>query len=123
MTIPRKRFRITNLKLKEISTVDNPAQVGAIAVLMKRAASEITAIYKNAVAVAAGEKPTFSVTDYEDGMFARAAELAREMQCTPEQALAKCLTTDPALRNFAYASEVARAAAYGAEVRKRHPAA
>lgn len=123
MPLPHKRFVVRNLKLKEISSVDNPAQVGAVAVLMKRAESEVTDILKNASAVAAGQAPTFSVSDYEDAMDVRSAELAKAMNCTREQAFAKCLTTDPTLRTLAHASEVARASAYGAEVRKRHIAA
>jgi hypothetical protein len=103
--------------------VDNPAQVGAVAVLMKRAEGEFADIRKNAAAVAAGEKPIYGVTQYEDAMFARAGELAKGLNCSPEQAFSKCLTTDHDLRELAYASEVARATAYGAEVRKRHAAA
>lgn len=141
MTIPRKRHRITNLRLREISSVDRPAQIGAVSVLVKRAEGEdpmksldmhnatgeadvtTTNIRKNAAAVAAGGDPAFTVTQYEDAMFARAAELSKELGCTPEQALAKSLSSDPALRDFAAASEVARCGAYATEVRKRHAAA
>lgn len=124
MTIPKKRFRVGNLRLREISSVDRPAQVGAVSVLVKRAGEDdvTTDIRKNAAAVATGGDPAFTVTQYEDAMFARAAELSKEMACTPEQALAKCLSSDPALRDFAHASEVARAGAYAVEVRKRHSA-
>ena len=126
MTIPKKRHRVTKLSLREISSVDRPAQVGAVSVLIKRAEGEIdvtTDIRKNAAAVATGGDPAFTVTQYEDAMFARAAELSKEMGCTPEQALAKCLSSDPALRDFAHASEVARCGAYATEVRKRHATA
>lgn len=125
MTIPTKRRRVTNLRLREISTVDWPAQIGARAVLIKRAGEEdmTTDIRKNAAAVATGGEPVFTVTQYEDAMFARAAELAKELGCTPEQALSKRLSSDPELRDFAAASEVARSAAYATEVRKRHAAA
>lgn len=123
MTLPKKRHIIRNLKIKEISSVDNPAQIGATAVLMKRAESEVTDILKNASAVAAGQTPTFNVSDYEDAMEVRSAELAKDMRCTREQAFAKCLTTDPALRTLAHAAEIARVNAYGTEVRKRHTAA
>src|SRR3546814_4528570 len=61
------------------------SQVGATAVLIKRADGDLTEIRKNAAAVAAGEQPKFGVADYEDAMFACAAELAKDMQCTPEQ--------------------------------------
>lgn len=40
MTIPTKRRRVTNLRLREISTVDRPAQIGAVAVLIKRQGEE-----------------------------------------------------------------------------------
>lgn len=123
MTLPKKRHIIHNLKIKEISTVDHPAQVGATAVLIKRAESEVIDIRKNAAAVAAGEQPKFGVADYEDAMFARAGVLAKDLNCSPEQALAKCLSTDHDLRELAHASEVARYSAYGNTVRKRHTAA
>ncbi|WP_326525573.1 hypothetical protein [Sphingomonas sp.] len=126
MTTPKKRFRVGNLRLREISSVDRPAQVGAVSVLMKRAGEDdvtTTDIRKNAAAVATGSNPAFTVTQYEDAMFARAADLSAELGCTPEQALAKCLSSDPALRDFAHASEVARCGAYATEVRKRHTAA
>ncbi len=124
MSLPaRKRHRVHNLKLAEISSVDRPAQVGAVSVLMKSAgATDVTTIdiRKNAAAVVDGADPAFGVPDYEDAMFARAAELGKERGCTPEQALSKCLTTDTALRDLAYASEVARCGAYAVEVTKRH---
>src|SRR3546814_1448859 len=123
MTIPQKRHIVSNLKIKEISSVDNPAQVGVTAVLIKRADGDLTEIRKNAAAVAAGEQPKFGVADYEDAMFACAAELAKDMQCTPEQALLKGLPTDPALRDLAHASAVARVRASADEVRKRQAAA
>lgn len=139
MTIPIKRHRVTNLRLREISSVDRPAQIGAVSVLVKRAEGEdamrsldmhntgeadvTTNIRKNAAAVATGGEPAFTVTQYEDAMFARAAELGKELGCTPEQALAKRLSSDPELRDFAHASEVARCGAYATEVRKRHAAA
>ena len=121
-----KRHRISNLKLREISSVDRPAQVGAVSVLMKRKGEDdmtTTDIRKNAAAVVAGGDAAFTVTQYEDAMFARADELGLQHRCTPEQALAKCLSSDPALRDLAHASEVARAGAYAVEVRKRNAAA
>lgn len=53
----------------------------------------------------------------------RSAELAKGINCSPEQAFAKCLTTDQTLRDLAHASEVARVGAYGAEIRKQYKAA
>jgi hypothetical protein len=127
MTIPKKCHVICDLKLREISSVDRPAQVGAVSVLMKRGKGEAevstTDIRKNAAAVATGGDPAFTVTEFEDAMFDRAVELGRLLGCTPEQALAKGLSSDPAMRDFAHASEVARASAYAIEVHKRHAAA
>lgn len=117
---PQKRHRITNLKLNEISTVDRPAQVGAVAVLMKRAddGPEVD-IRKNAAAVAGGAAPDFTYLQYEDAMLLRAEELGREQRTTPEQALAKGLSTDRTLMDLAHACEVARCGAYAVEVWKR----
>ena len=121
MSLEATRKRITNLQIKEISSVDRPAQHGAIAVLMKRA-DEREDILKNAAAVVtSGSKPTYSVADYEDAMFARAGEIATAQGCTPEQAFAKCLSTDTALRTLAHACEYARHSAHVADVRKRQP--
>jgi hypothetical protein len=123
MTVLNKRFRVSNLRLREISTVDRPAQIGAVAVLMKSAGENDvtdTDIRKNAAAIAAGGEPAYGVDDYEDAMLARAAELGAELKCSPEQALSKCITTDAALRDLACATEAARWGAYAAEVKKRH---
>ena len=120
MTIPRKRHRVSNLRLAEISTVDRPAQVGAVSVLIKSAGDSDMIqvdIRKNAAAVAHGEKPMFTNEQFEDAMFARADELAQQYNISPEQALAKNLATDPELRDLAHASEIARYNAYAAQVR------
>ena len=127
MTIKKKHI-VTNLRLSEISSVDRPAQVGAVSVLIKRAGEvEVTDanIRKNAAAVAGGAKPEHTVTDFEDAMQRRAEELAKDYGCTPEQALSKGMFTnrDRVLLDLAHASEVARVAAYGVEVAKRHRAA
>lgn len=120
MSATLKRQVITNLKLSEISSVDNPAQVGARAVLMKRADGADVEIHKNAAAVAGGGAPAFGVADYEDAMFRRADELALAQGITPEQALAKNLSSDRSLMDLAHAAEVARCSAYAVEVRKRY---
>lgn len=118
MTIPARRQLVSNLKLREISSVDHPAQVGATAVLMKRADGADVEILKNAAAVAGGGAPVFGVADYEDAMLRRADELALSQRVTPEQALAKNLSTDRSLMDLAHASAVARCSAYAVEVRK-----
>ena len=118
MTITKKH-RVTNLKLMEISSVDKPAQVGAVSVLLKSESGDRVAIRKNAADVAGGGSPSYAVDQYEDAMLVRAAELAKAAGLTPEQALAKGLSTDPELMDLAHAGEVARVAAYGQHVRKR----
>lgn len=120
MSTSQKRFRISNLKLSEISSVDHPAQAGAVAVLIKRADGDAVAIRKDAGSVAAGSEPAFALIDYEDAMLDRAAELAVYHRITPEQALSKHLTTDLELRDLAFACEVARCKDYGNQVRTRH---
>lgn len=120
MTIPQKRHRISNLSLREISSVDKPAQEGATVVLMKRADDAFSDIRKNAADVAAGATPAYGVEAFEDAMFSRAEALGREQGITMEQALLKHLTQDRELMDLAHASEVARVAAYGAEVSKRY---
>lgn len=120
MTIAVRRQVVSNLELSEISSVDHPAQVGAMAVLMKRAEGADVEIRKNAAAVAGGGAPAFGVADYEDAMLRRADELARTQKVTPEQALAKNLSTDRSLMDLAHASVVARCSAYAVEVRKRY---
>ena len=120
MSATLKRQVITNLKLREISSVDNPAQVGARAVFMKRGEGADVEIRKNAAAVAGGGAPAYGVADYEDAMFRRADELALAQRVTPEQALAKNLSSDRSLMDLAHASEVARCSAYAVEVRKRY---
>jgi hypothetical protein len=119
---PIKRHRVSNLKLAEVSSVDHPAQLGARAVLIKSAGEAPmtdTEIRKNASAVAAGAQPAYSVDAFEDSMLRRADELALRQNVTPEQALAKNLSSDRQLMDLAHAAQVARCAAYGVEVRKR----
>ena len=116
---PSKKHRVSNLKLMEISSVDKPAQTGAVSVLLKSQDGGRVAIRKNAADVAGGAKPAFGVDQYEDAMLARAGELAKEQGTSPEQALAKGLSADRELMDLAHAGEVARAAAYGDHSRKR----
>ncbi|MGU3389838.1 hypothetical protein [Sphingomonas sp. M1A8_2b] len=126
MTHASKRFRVTNLKLREISTVDHPAQAGALAVLIKSAgALSMTDIdiRKNAAAVAKGEPATFTRLQYEDALLKRAEELADKQGVTPEQALSANLTTDSTIRDLTNAYEVANAAEYGSTIRKRYAGA
>lgn len=119
MPAPEKHI-IRNLRLDEISTVDRPAQIGARAVLIKRADGADVDIRKSAAAVVDGGKAEFSVLQYEDAMLRRAEELGKDQRVSPEQALAKNLTSDRELKDLAFACEVARADAYGVGIRKRY---
>lgn len=86
--IPIKRHRVSNLKLAEISSVDNPAQIGARAVLIKSAGDALMTdieIRKNASAVASGAQPAYSANTFEDAMLRRAEELSVRQNVTPEQ--------------------------------------
>lgn len=109
-----KRYVIRSARLDEISTVDRPAQQGAVAVIMKSATRPAgTAIRKNAADVwDSGSKPAFSVADYEDEIMKRAGEIAEARNLTNESALAKYLPTDTTLRQLAGAMEEARVNAY-----------
>lgn len=119
MTIVPKRHRITDLKLREISSVDRPAQEGATMVLMKRASGTPEDVRKSAASVAAGGSPAFSAGAYETALLARAEVLGRELGISKEQALYKNLARDRELMDLAHACEVARIGAYSQEVRKR----
>lgn len=123
MNTPIKRHRVSNLRLSEISSVDRPAQVGAVSVLIKSAGvvevSDVE-IRKSAAAVVAGSEAKHTCGEYEGAMLRRADELAAYHRISPEQALLKGLGEDVELRNLAHASEVARASEYGSAVRKRH---
>lgn len=123
MNPPIKRHRVSNLRLREISSVDRPAQVGAVSVLIKSAGvSEVSdvEIRKSAASVAEGGELKHTCGEYEGAMLRRADELAAYHRISPEQALLKGLAEDLDLRNLAHASEVARASEYGLTVRKRH---
>lgn len=112
MITTQKRMRVANLRLNEISSVDRPAQTGAVAVLLKRADGEsnadFVAIVKSAQAVERGEQPTYSESQYEAAMLDHAEQLARDNRTTPEQALARGLSTDRMMRSLARGVEVAR---------------
>ncbi len=120
------KYIIRNLRLREISTVDWPAQIGATAVLIKtKEGTTMTydTILKSAGAVCRGEGPAHSRDDYEAALLKRADVLAKEQGVTPEQALSRNLTTDTELRDLGSAYEAANAAAYGTAIRKRQAAA
>ena len=81
--------------------------------IMKSASHpEGVAIRKNAAEVwDNGEKPKFSVHEYEDELMKRAEEIAEARNLTNEAALAKYLPIDSTLRALAGAMEEARMSA------------
>lgn len=80
-----KKVIIRDLTVREVSTVDRPAQRGAVAVITKRAGSDIC---KNAAEVARGEaEPLFDASDYRDAIMTRAEELGKEHGCSVGDAL------------------------------------
>jgi hypothetical protein len=110
----QKRFIIKDMQLNEISSVDRPAQAGAICVLIKSANGGVESkevsfatIHKSADAVAEGGKPAYPRTAYEDAMLLRAEELAIFHRTTPELALATHFRSDEALRVLARAADAA----------------
>lgn len=122
----QKRFNIKAMRLDEISSVDRPAQTGAVCVLIKSANGGVeskevsyTTIRKNADSVSEGGKPDYPTAAYEDAMFLRAEELARQEGISKEQALAKHHGSDEALRVLARAAEVATYNAYAARTQGR----
>jgi hypothetical protein len=110
----QKRYIVSRLRLAEISTVDRPAQTGAVCVLIKSAAGpgmqeevSFDTIRKSAEAVVEGAKPVYPRTAFEDAMLLRAEELAVAHRTTPEQALATHLRSDDTLRVLAGAADSA----------------
>jgi hypothetical protein len=100
-----QRRIIKEMTVSEISTVDRPAQKGAVAVILK---SEGAAIRKNAGEVAAGmAKPLFKATDYQSAILDRAAELGKEQGITPEQALMRNIGHDQVLGELSRAERAA----------------
>lgn len=118
----QKKMIIRDMTVTEISTVDTPAQKGAVAVIIKSASAD-AAIRKNAAAVSEGEAaPVHTVVEYEEAMLRRAAELAKERGVTPERALAEGLTTDDTLRALSRAVYAARHVQARVEIAKRNAA-
>jgi len=107
MTLPKKQI-VRSMTVDEISTVDRPAQKGAVAVLLKSAGA---ALRKNASEVAAGAaEPLFKAAEYADAIMARAGEIAVEKGITPGQALLDHSGSDPVLIELACAERSAEVA-------------
>lgn len=107
MTLPKKMI-IRDMTVTEISTVDVPAQKGAVAVLLK---GEGVALRKNAAEVAQGRaEPLYKAAEYGDAMLVRAGEIAAQTGITPGQALLDHSGTDPVLIELACAERCAEIA-------------
>lgn len=104
MTLP-KRMIVRDMTVNEVSTVDVPAQRGAVAVIVKSHAVDIR---KNASDVAAGRAaPLYKAAEYGDAMIARSVELAKQHGGTPESALFRHCCTDPELIELSKAERAA----------------
>jgi hypothetical protein len=108
MSTATKKQIIRDMTVTEVSTVDRPAQTGAVAVILKSAGA---ALRKNAAEVASGNaEPLYKAAEYADAMMARAGEIAVEKGCTPGQALLDHSGTDPVLIELACAERSAEIA-------------
>lgn len=108
MTAQPKKMIIRDMTVNEVSTVDVPAQRGAVAVILK---GEGVALRKNASEVAQGQaEPLYKAADYGDAMLVRAGEIAAQTGTTPQQALLDHSGTDPVLIELAVAERYAEMA-------------
>ncbi len=106
MTLPKKMI-VRDMTVNEISTVDVPAQPGAVAVLLKSGAVDIR---KNASEVAAGEAaPLYKAAEYGDAIMARAEEIALAKGISAGKALIDYSVSDTVLRDLSYAERMAEA--------------
>ena len=108
MTLPKKQD-ILDMTVNEVSSVDQPAQKGAVAVLTKRAYAD-TPIRKNAADIAAGTaQPLFKAAAYGDAIMDRASELGTQHGCTAAMALYNHAESDPVIKELAWAERAAEA--------------
>lgn len=106
MTLPKKMI-VRDMTVNEISTVDVPAQPGAVAVILKSGAVDIR---KNASEVAAGEAaPLYKAAEYGDAIMARAEEIALAKGISAGKALIDYSVSDTVLRDLSYAERMAEA--------------
>ena len=101
-----KKMIVRDMTVTEVSTVDVPAQPGAVAVLMKSG----TPIRKNAAEVAAGQaEPLFKAAEYGDAIMARAEEIALAKGISAGKALIDYAVSDAVLRDLSCAERMAEA--------------
>lgn len=102
-----KKMIIRDMTVNEISTVDVPAQPGAVAVILKSAAVDIR---KNASEVAAGEAaPLYKAGEYADAIMVRAEEIALAKGISAGKALMDYSVSDGVLRDLSRAERMAEA--------------
>ena len=106
MTLPKKMI-VRDMTVNEVSTVDRPAQPGAVAVILKSGAVDIR---KNASEVAAGEAaPLYKAAEYGDAIMARAEEIALAKGISAGKALIDYSVSDTVLRDLSRAERMAEA--------------
>jgi hypothetical protein len=108
MSAAPKKMIVRDMTVTEVSSVDRPAQTGAVAVILKSAG---TPLLKNASEVAAGQaEPLYKAVEYGDAMIVRAGEIAAQAGTTPQKALLDHSGTDPVLIELAHAERCAEIA-------------
>lgn len=106
MTLPKKMI-VRDMTVNEVSTVDRPAQPGAVAVILKSGAVDIR---KNASEVATGQAaPLYKAAEYGDAIMARAEEIALTKGISAGKALIDYSVSDTVLRDLSYAERMAEA--------------
>lgn len=112
---------ITDMTVTEVSTVDTPAQKGAVAVIMKRGGPSID-IRKNAAEIATGEaEPLYQASEFGDAIMERAREIADETGTTPAKALLIHSGKDRVLIELAIGERAAEMGLMKAKARSRSP--
>lgn len=106
MTLPKKMI-VRDMTVTEVSTVDRPAQPGAVAVILKSGAVDIR---KNASEVASGAAaPLYKAAEYGDAIMARAEEIGLAKGISAGKALIDYSVSDTVLRDLSYAERMAEA--------------
>ncbi|MFN3990405.1 MAG: hypothetical protein ACK4IS_09105 [Erythrobacter sp.] len=106
MTQPKKMI-VRDMTVNEVSTVDRPAQLGAVAVILKSGAVDIR---KNASEVASGAAaPLYKAAEYGDAIMARAEEIGLAKGISAGKALIDYSVSDTVLQDLSCAERVAEA--------------
>jgi len=106
MSLPKKMI-VRDMTVNEVSTVDRPAQPGAVAVILKSGTVDIR---KNASEVAAGQAaPLYKAGEYGDAIMARAEEIALAKGISAGKALIDYAVSDTVLKELSCAERMAEA--------------